>query len=683
MSELGIIICKCYGATECPLIVREYRVAKQKLDSNYDSSQIQVLEGLEPVRKRPGMYIGSTGYDGVHHLIKEIADNSIDEAIAGFATKIIVTILSDGGVSVYDDGRGIPVDKIAKTGKSALETVLTVLHAGGKFGSGGYKVSSGLHGVGSSVVNALSTKLIAEVRRDGKLYRQEYAMGVPQADIDVVGNTEDTGTTITFYPDPTIFKETVTFDYSWLVDYLRHQAYLTKGVYVEARDERTNEKQAFYFEGGIQSYVKHLNIGKDVLSDDAFYVERQVEDAVVEVAIQYNDTFVEIVKPFANNVLTPDGGTHLVGFRSSLTRVINDYARKSGLLKEKEDNLSGDDIREGLTAIILVKLPDPQFEGQTKNKLGNPEVRRYVEQVMNEYFAYYLDENPAIAKKIVGKSLLAARARKAARAARDSVIRKGALDGMSLPGKLSDCSSKDPSESEIYIVEGDSAGGSAKSGRDSRTQAILPLRGKVLNVERARLDRMLGNNEIVSLIKGMGVGIGDQFDISGLRYHRVIIMTDADVDGSHIATLLMTFFFRYMREVIDGGYIYLAKPPLFLIKAGSVKKYAYSDEERDDIITDLIEARKAKGIKVDETNDRMKQAGVTLLQRYKGLGEMDAEQLWETTMNPENRVLVQVTVKDAEKADAIFTKLMGDQVDLRKSFIQSRAKFISLEELDV
>ena len=658
-------------------------MAKQKIDNNYDGSQIQVLEGLEPVRKRPGMYIGSTGYDGVHHLIKEIADNSIDEAIAGFASKIIVTLLEDGGVSVADDGRGIPVDKIEKTGKSALETVLTVLHAGGKFGNGGYKVSSGLHGVGSSVVNALSTKLVAEVRKNGKVYMQEYAMGVPQYDIKVAGESKETGTTITFYPDPTIFKETVTFDYSWVVDYLRHQAYLTKGIYVEVRDDRIKEKQAFYFEGGIQSYVKHLNIGKDVLSDEPFYVERQVEDTLIEVAVQYNDTFSEIVKPFANNVLTPDGGSHLVGFRSALTRVINDYARKSGLLKEKEENLSGDDIREGLTAIILVKLPDPQFEGQTKNKLGNPEIRRYVEQVMNEYFSYYLDENPAIAKKIVGKSLLAARARKAARAARDNVIRKGALDGMNLPGKLSDCSSKDPSESELYIVEGDSAGGSAKSGRDSRTQAILPLRGKVLNVERARLDRMLGNNEIVSLIKGMGVGIGDSFDVSGLRYHRVIIMTDADVDGSHIATLLMTFFFRYMRELIDGGYIYLAKPPLFLIRTGSVKKYAYSDEERDEIITTLIDERKAKGVKIDDNDDKIKQAGITLLQRYKGLGEMDAEQLWETTMNPENRVLVQVNVKDAEKADAIFTKLMGDQVDLRKAFIQSRAKFVSLEELDV
>lgn len=657
---------------------------KKVNDGSYDSSQIQVLEGLEPVRKRPGMYIGSTGYDGVHHLIKEIADNSIDEAIAGYASKVTVTLLGDGGVKVDDDGRGIPVDKHAKTGKSTLETVLTVLHAGGKFGGGGYKVSSGLHGVGSSVVNALSSRLIAEVRSGGKLYRQEYAIGVPQSDIEVVGKATSTGTSITFYPDPSIFKETVEFDYKWVVNYLRHQAYLTKGVYVAVRDERNQQRAAFYFEGGIKSYVKHLNIGKDVVSDSVFYVERQVQDSVIEVAVQYNDTFVETVKPFANNVLTPDGGTHLIGFRSALTRVINDYARKSGLLKEKEENLTGDDIREGLTAVILVKLPDPQFEGQTKNKLGNPEVRRYVEQVMNEYFSYYLDENPTTAKKIVGKALLAARARKAARAARDNVIRKGALDGLSLPGKLADCSSKDPAESEIYIVEGDSAGGSAKSGRDSKTQAILPLRGKVLNVERARLDRMLNNNEIVSLIKALGVGIGDQFDISGLRYHRIIIMTDADVDGSHISTLLLTFLFRYMKDVVDGGHVYLAKPPLFLLKASGNKRfYAYSDEERDDIIRHLIEDRKERGTNVNKDDSALKQAGLTDVQRYKGLGEMDAEQLWETTMNPENRVLVQVRVQDAEQADAIFTKLMGDEVLLRKNFIQSRAKDVNVEELDI
>lgn len=661
-------------------------MAKQKQSAaEYDASQIQVLEGLEPVRKRPGMYIGSTGYDGVHHLIKEIADNSIDEAIAGFATKVEVIILADGGITISDDGRGVPVDKHPKTGLSTLETVYTVLHAGGKFGGGGYKVSSGLHGVGSSVVNALSTRLIAEVVKNGELYSIEFERGDTKVPFRKVGKTDrPTGTTITFYPDPTIFKETVTFDYQWVVDYLRHQAYLTKGVYASVSDERTGERYAFYFDGGIKSYVKHLNIGKDILSDEIFYVERQVEDSMIEVAIQYNDSYVETVKAFANNVYNPEGGTHLVGFRSALTRVINDYARKNSLLKEKEENLTGDDIREGLTAVILVKLPDPQFEGQTKNKLGNPELRRYVEQVMNEWFAYFLDESPNTAKKIIGKAILAARARKAARAARENVIRKGALDGLSLPGKLADCSSKDPKNSELYIVEGDSAGGSAKSGRDSKTQAILPLRGKVLNTERARLDKMLANNEIVSLIKALGVGIDEQFDIRSLRYDRIIIMTDADVDGSHISTLLMTFFFRYMRDVIEGGHVYLAKPPLFLIRSGQNKKvYAYSDEERDSIIERLIQERKDRGTKIDELGDRNKQAGITLLQRYKGLGEMDAEQLWETTMNPENRVLIQVKIEDAEKADAIFSKLMGTEVELRKNFIQSRAKFVNTEDLDI
>ena len=659
-------------------------MSKQK-ESNYDGSQIQVLEGLEPVRKRPGMYIGSTGYEGVHHLIKEIADNSIDEAIADYGTKVIVRILADGGVNITDDGRGIPIDIHPKTGKSTLETVLTILHAGGKFGGGGYKVSSGLHGVGSSVVNALSTKMIAEVVKKGQLYRIEFERGVPTTELKKLGKTDrEDGTSITFYPDPTIFKETVTFDYKWVVNYLRHQAYLTKGVYTQVDDERTGERQAFYFEGGIQSYVKSLNVGKEVLSDQPFYVEKKVEDSIVEVAIQYNDSYNENVRAFANNVINPDGGTHVVGFRSSLTQTINEYARKNNLLKEKEDNLSGDDIREGLTAIILVKLPDPQFEGQTKNKLGNPEVRRYVQQVMNEYFGYYLDENPAVAKKIVNKALLAARARKAARAARENVIRKGVLDGLNLPGKLADCSSKKPEECELYIVEGDSAGGSAKNGRDAKTQAILPLRGKVLNTERARLDKMLANNEIVSLIKGMGVGIGEQFDISGLRYHRIIIMTDADVDGSHIATLLMTFFFRYMREVVEGGHIYLAKPPLFLLKgAGNKHYYVYSDEERDAKIKELIEERKARGTNINPEDNEIKQAGLTGIQRYKGLGEMDATQLWETTMNPENRVLVQLKLEDAEKADAIFTKLMGSEVSMRKSFIQANAKYVNLEELDV
>ncbi|QHU91860.1 DNA topoisomerase (ATP-hydrolyzing) subunit B [Candidatus Saccharibacteria bacterium oral taxon 488] len=658
-------------------------MAKQTDKQAYDGSQIQVLEGLEPVRKRPGMYIGSTGYDGIHHLIKEIADNSIDEAIAGHATRVEVVLLEDGGVQVTDDGRGIPVDKHPKTGLSTLETVLTVLHAGGKFGGGGYKVSSGLHGVGSSVVNALSTKMIAEVVRDGQLYRVVFATGGIVEPLKKVGKTDrPTGTRITFYPDPTIFKETVEFDYKWVVSYLRHQAYLTKGVHTSVIDNRTGERQSFYFEGGIQSYVRHLNIGKDVLSNDVFYVEKQVEDCMVEIAVQYNDTYIETVKPFANNVLTPDGGTHLVGFRSALTRVINDYARKNGLLKEKEDNLTGDDIREGLTAIILVKLPDPQFEGQTKNKLGNPEMRRYVEQVMNEYFAYYLEENPSIAKKIVGKATLAARARKAARAARDNVIRKGALDGMGLPGKLWDCSSKSPSDSEIYIVEGNSAAGSAKEGRDSKTQAILPLRGKVLNTERARLDKMFANKEIVAMIQAFGAGIGDQFDINGLRYHKIIIMTDADVDGSHIATLLLTFLFRYMKEVVEGGYVYLAKPPLYSINRGQKKIYAYDEDEKDKVLASLIADKKNRGTTIDDEQDVTKQAGVTI-SRFKGLGEMDADQLWETTMNPENRVLIQVSVEDAEEADAIFTRLMGDDVSLRKNFIQSWAKNANLEDLDI
>ena len=649
----------------------------------YDASQIQVLEGLEPVRKRPGMYIGSTGYDGLHHLIKEIADNSIDEAIAGFATRIDTVILADGGIKVTDNGRGVPIDKHPKTGLSSLETVYTVLHAGGKFGGGGYKVSSGLHGVGSSVVNALSTSLLAEVVQKGQLYRVGFEQGATKIPFKKMGATDrPTGTTITFYPDPTIFKETTVFDYKWVVDYLRHQAYLTKGVYVSVIDERTGAREAFYFEGGIQSYVKHLNIGKEVVSDNVFYVDKMVEDSSVEIAIQYNETFNEVVKPFANNVLTPDGGTHITGFRSALTSVINEYARKSGLLKEKEENLTGDDIREGLTAIILVKLPDPQFEGQTKNKLGNPEVRRYVEQIMSEYFTYYLDENPDVAKKIVGKSLLAARARKAARAARDNVIRKGALDGMGLPGKLSDCSSRNPAESELYIVEGNSAAGSAKEGRDNRTQAILPLRGKVLNTERARLDKMYANKEIVTLIQAIGVGIGEQFDVNGLRYHHIIIMTDADVDGSHISTLLLTFLFRYMREVVEGGYVYLAKPPLYSVNHGKSKTYAFDEEEREIILDKLIEAKRERGTLNTEIDDKVKQAGVTV-SRFKGLGEMDAEQLWETTMNPENRVLIQVKIEDAEKADAIFTKLMGDEVSLRKSFIQTEARKLDYAELDV
>ncbi len=653
-------------------------MAKQK---GYDSGSIQVLEGLEPVRKRPGMYIGGTGRDGLHHLIKEVADNSVDEAIAGHATRLDITLMADGGVRVEDDGRGIPVDKHPKTKKSTVETVLTVLHAGGKFGGGGYKVSSGLHGVGISVVNALSKHLKVEVYMDGYTYVQEFERGAPLYELKKTGKTDKTGTCITFYPDETIF-EMIDFEYEWVIDYLRHQAYLTKGIKASVTDDRIAQDYGFYFDGGIKSYVKHLNLGKDVVDDEVFYVDKTVEDCQIELAIQYVDAFTESVKAFANNVYNPEGGTHLTGFRAALTRVINDYARKNGLIKEKEENLSGEDTREGLTAVILVKMPDPQFEGQTKNKLGNPEIRGYVEQVLSEYLNYYLEEHPAVAKKIVGKALLAARARKAARAARENIIRKGVLEGSGLPGKLADCSSRDPSNSEIYLVEGDSAGGSAKSGRDSKTQAILPLRGKVLNVERARLDKMLANNEIVTLIKALGVGIEEQFSMDGLRYHRIIIMTDADVDGSHISTLLLTFFFRHMQPIIDRGHLYLAKPPLYLLKSsGGKRQYAYSDEERNELISKLVADRKERGTKVDKADDKKKQAGLSDIQRYKGLGEMDADQLWETTMNPENRVLIQVRLEDAEKADAIFNKLMGTEVELRKNFIQTHAKFV--KDLDV
>ncbi len=649
-------------------------MTKQK---DYDSSQIQVLEGLDPVRKRPGMYIGGTGVEGLHHLVWEIVDNGIDEALAGYATEVSVKLLADGGVTIVDNGRGIPTDIHPKTGKSTVETVLTVLHSGAKFGGGGYKVSGGLHGVGVSVVNALSTKLIVTVYKDGKVHQQEYERGAPKADLKVIGKSDKTGTEITFYPDETVF-ETVKINYDTVLDRLRHAAYLTKAVRTSLEDETTGERYSFYFEGGIQSYVKHLNRGKDVVDEEIFYVDKMIKNAQVEVAMQYADVYNENIKAFANNVANPDGGTHLTGFRAALTRVINDYARKNGLLKEKEENLSGEDTREGLTAVILVKLPDPQFEGQTKNKLGNPEVRGYVEQVLAEYLNYYLEEHPAVARKVVGKALLAARARKAARAARENILRKGVLDGASMPGKLADCSSKDPAASEIYIVEGDSAGGSAKSGRDSKTQAILPLRGKVLNVERARLDKMLANNEILSLIKALGVGIEDSFDIAGLRYHRIIIMTDADVDGSHISTLLMTFFFRYMKEVVDGGYVYLAKPPLFeLVKQGrKASEFIYDEDELEVVLDERIAARKKEGTAVNKTDERYKQAGFIEQKRYKGLGEMDAEQLFETTMNPEKRVLVQIKVADSERADAIFNKLMGSEVEPRKAFIQANAKFV-------
>lgn len=681
--------------------------AKEK----YSAEQIQVLEGLEPVRKRPGMYIGGTGVDGLHHLVWEVINNSVDEVMAGHGAKVEVILQKDGWVTVNDDGRGIPVDKHKTTGKSALETVLTVLHAGGKFGGGGYKVSGGLHGVGVSVVNALSTDLVARVRRDGKLYEQTYKGGVPQGNIKAVDKAEGTGTSISFKADDAIFESTK-FNNRTITDYLRHQAYLVKGMRASFRDENTGERYEFYFEGGIRSYVEHLNVGKEALNVPTFYVEKLVGDVNVELAIQYCDSFNEQVRAFANNIYNPEGGTHVVGFRTSLTRVINDYARKAGLIKEKEENLTGDDVREGLTAVISVKLPDPQFEGQTKAKLGNPEIRNIVEKVLNEYLSYYLEENPNEAKKIIGKGVLSARARLAARAARDSVIRKGALEGMTLPGKLTDCSSKDPSKSEVYIVEGDSAGGSAKQGRDRTFQAILPLRGKILNVERARLDKMLQNNEVKNLIIAMGAGIGENFDITKLRYHRIIIMTDADVDGAHIRTLLLTFFYRHYPELVTSGKIYIAQPPLFKISKGKTSKYAFSDEERDGIVSEIFAsiAEKENDKKTDKpkseskekpdvvtaedlaayaetaaiTEDEqaepddnpVKKAGISI-QRYKGLGEMNADQLWETTMDPANRILLKVTVADAEKADAIFNKLMGEEVALRKNFIQTHAKSVS------
>ena len=675
-----------------------------KPEDNYDSDSIQVLEGLEPVRKRPGMYIGSTGLEGLHHMVKEVADNGIDEALAGYATEIIVTLLDDGGVRVSDNGRGIPVEKHAKTKKSTLETILTILHAGGKFDTKGYKVSSGLHGVGVSVVNALSIKFVAEIYRDGNIYRQEYSKGDPKTKVEQIGTTSKTGTIITFWPDTSIMHdEPVTYEV--VLDYLRHQAYLTKGIKTILIDERTHKRSSFYFEGGIQSYVRHLNHGRDVVGNKVFYVERELENISVEVALQYNDSFNETVKAFANNVFNSAGGTHLVGFRAALTRVINDYARTNNLLKEKDENLTGEDVREGLTAVILIKIAEPQFEGQTKNRLGNPEVRGAVEKTVNEYLAYFFNENPNIGQGIIAKAILSSRARKAARAARDNIIRKGVLEGASMPGKLWDCSSRIPAESEIFVVEGDSAGGSAKTGRDSRTQAILPLRGKVLNVERARLDRMLANKEIVSLIKAIGVGIDDQFDLDGLRYHKIIIMTDADVDGSHIATLLMTFFFRYMKPVVEEGYLYLAQPPTHAFKVGRKLHYIYSDEEYATKLDELIAAKqKAAKDKKDDTpaqdkaennpspeemdegqdeqveesvlnTSREKQAGVSVT-RFKGLGEMDAEQLWETTMDPDARILLQVKIEDAEKADAVFNKLMGEEVELRKNFIQTHAKFV-------
>lgn len=631
----------------------------------YDASAIQVLEGLQAVRKRPGMYIGGTGIEGLHHLIWEVVDNSIDEAMAGYCSTIEVTIHPDNSVTVSDNGRGIPVEKHKQTGVSALETVLTVLHAGGKFGGGGYKVSGGLHGVGVSVVNALSKHVRAEVRRDGKTYVQEYKDGgKPVAKLKMIGPAKNTGTTITFVPDAEIF-ETIDFDYKRVLDRLRQQAYLTKGVHIKLSDERTGDGYGYYFEGGIKSYVEHLNHNQDVINKNTFYVDKRINETNVEISVQYTNSYKENVQTFANNIHTPEGGTHLTGFRTALTKCIKDYAKKNGLVKEADGALVGDDVREGLSAIVSVKLTDPQFEGQTKAKLGNPEIQNQVSSILNEYFAYYLEENPNEAKAIINKCLLSARARQAARAARDTVIRKGALEGMTLPGKLADCSSKDASKSEIYIVEGDSAGGSAKQGRDRNFQAILPLKGKILNVEKARIDKMLSSDEIKTLIIALGTGIGENYDISKIRYERIIIMTDADVDGAHIRTLLLTFFYRNYPEIIEKGFLYIAQPPLYSVDRGKKKEYAYTDKQKDELVKSL-EATSDKKINV---------------QRYKGLGEMNPTQLWETTMDPENRVLLQVKADDAERANEVFSMLMGDAVEPRKKFIQTHAA--SVKNLDV
>ncbi|WP_336776271.1 DNA topoisomerase (ATP-hydrolyzing) subunit B [Paenibacillus sp. MMO-58] len=631
--------------------------------NTYDESQIQVLEGLEAVRKRPGMYIGSTSGKGLHHLVWEVVDNSIDEALAGYCTKIQVRVHEDNSITVIDNGRGIPVGENAKLKKSTLEVVMTVLHAGGKFGGEGYKVSGGLHGVGVSVVNALSEHVTVTVKLHGHIYQQEYRRGVPQYDVKIVGESNETGTTVKFKPDPEIFTDTTVYEYETLQSRIRELAFLNKGLEIELIDERTGTSNSFKYDGGIIEFVKHLNRNKEVMHEEPIYVEGSKDHIQVEVSLQYNDGYTENIHSFANNINTHEGGTHESGFKSALTRIINDYARKSGLIKDNDSNFSGDDVREGLTAIISVKIPEPQFEGQTKTKLGNSEVRGIVESFFAEKLQEFLDENPSVSRKIVEKGLQAARAREAARKARELTRRKSALEVSSLPGKLADCSSKDASISELYIVEGDSAGGSAKQGRDRHFQAILPLRGKILNVERARLDRILGNAEIRAIITALGTGIGDDFDLAKARYHKVIIMTDADVDGAHIRTLMLTFFFRYMRKIIEAGYIYIAQPPLFKIERNKVIRYAQSEKERDEIIAEFGE-----GAKVN-------------VQRYKGLGEMNATQLWETTMDPESRTMLQVSIEDAIEADVIFDTLMGDNVEPRRDFIQQFAK--DVKNLDI
>ncbi len=636
------------------------------MSNEYGAEQIQILEGLEAVRKRPGMYIGSTSSKGLHHLVYEIVDNAIDEALAGYCDTIEVTINEDNSITVVDNGRGIPVGINQKKGISSVEVVFTILHAGGKFGGGGYKVSGGLHGVGASVVNALSEWLTVEICVDGKKYFQRYERGKAAKKLEEIGDTDCRGTTVTFLPDKEIFEETI-YDYEILKQRLREMAFLTKNIKIILRDKREevlNEKE-FHYAGGIKEYVEYLNRHKDPLYPDIIYCEGQRDTVWVEVAFQHNNTYTESVYSFVNNITTPEGGTHLAGFKNAITKTFNDYARSMKFLKDSDTNLSGEDIREGLTAIISIKIPEPQFEGQTKQKLGNSEARGAVDNVVSEQLTYYLEQNPNIAKMICEKSIMAQRARDAARKARDLTRRKTALEGMSLPGKLADCSEKDPSKSEIYIVEGDSAGGSAKTARSRATQAILPLRGKILNVEKSRLDKILVNNEIRAMITAFGTGISDDFDIAKLRYHKIIIMTDADVDGAHISTLLLTFFYRFMPDLIKQGYVYMAQPPLYKVEKNKTVRYAYSDDELNQILTEVG------------------RDGNNKIQRYKGLGEMDAEQLWETTMDPERRVLLRVIMDEEESSeiDLTFTTLMGDKVEPRREFIETNAKYV--KNLDI
>ncbi|WP_439020970.1 DNA topoisomerase (ATP-hydrolyzing) subunit B [Bacillus thuringiensis] len=637
---------------------------KQMQENSYDESQIQVLEGLEAVRKRPGMYIGSTSGKGLHHLVWEIVDNSIDEALAGYCDEINVSIEEDNSILVTDNGRGIPVGIQEKMGRPAVEVIMTVLHAGGKFGGGGYKVSGGLHGVGASVVNALSTELEVFVHREGKIHYQKYERGIPVADLKIIGDTDQTGTITRFKPDPEIFKETTVYDFDTLATRMRELAFLNRNIKLTIEDKREHkQKKEFHYEGGIKSYVEHLNRSKQPIHEEPVYVEGSKDGIQVEVSLQYNEGYTNNIYSFTNNIHTYEGGTHEVGFKTALTRVINDYGRKNSILKDADSNLTGEDVREGLTAIVSIKHPNPQFEGQTKTKLGNSEARTITESVFSEAFEKFLLENPNVARKIVEKGTMAARARVAAKKARELTRRKSALEVSSLPGKLADCSSKDPAISEIYIVEGDSAGGSAKQGRDRHFQAILPLKGKIINVEKARLDKILSNDEVRTIITAIGTNIGGDFDIAKARYHKVIIMTDADVDGAHIRTLLLTFFYRYMRQIIEHGYIYIAQPPLFKVQQGKKIQYAYNDKELEKILAELP-AQPKPGI-----------------QRYKGLGEMNPTQLWETTMDPEVRSLLQVSLQDAIEADETFEILMGDKVEPRRNFIQENAKYV--KNLDI